>query len=177
MPNSVISRMIAQSDAYIDSSTKRKFGLNTGEIEYLDVEPKQKVFFVKNYPIITCSEVAENISSQADTPDWKVRTEGLGNDYICNAYDRSIGRIRFIDNYPQQGIDRLRVTYNWGYNTTPEIIEELSTLMTIRRLVDSNLYRTIVKGKDAFSPIRLEQVDTRINDLLAQVNKSEFDII
>ncbi len=177
LPNSVIERMISQSDEYIEKITKRNFGHNTGETEYLDVEPKQKTFFLRNFPIITISSVAENTASITDNPSWVTRSEGLGNDYICNDYDKTIGRIRFIDNFPEEKINGLKVVYDYGYTTTPAIIEELSTLLTIRRLVDSNLYRTIVKGKDAFSPVRLEQVDERINSLINQVKKTEFQLI
>lgn len=179
LPDSVVLSMISQSDKYIDINTRRTFDLNTGEVEYLDVDPKQKIFFLKNYPVITCSEVAENTAGQTSAPSWVTRSEGLGEDYICNSYDKELGRIRFIDNFPQQGIDIIRVTYDYGYTTATyhPLARELSILLTIRRLVDSNLYRTIVQGKDAFSPIRLEQIDERINTLFNQIKKTEFTMV
>ena len=177
IPNSVVSQMISSSDALIDLETGRSFGNNTANIEYLSVEESQNVFFLKNYPVITLSSVEVNTVAVSDTPSWSTSAGGLGNDYIANSEDLSIGRIRFIDNFPYIGIDTIKATYDYGYATTPPLANELSILLTLRNMANSSLYKSILKGYDNFTPVRLTEIENRIEELKRILKKQSINLI
>jgi hypothetical protein len=177
IPNSVVSQMISSSDAMIDLETGRSFGTNTGNIEYLSVEESQDTFFLKNYPVITLSSVEVNTVASTDTPSWSTSAQGLGNDYIANSEDLSIGRIRFIDNFPYRGIDTLKVTYDYGYATTPSLANELSILLTLRQMQNSAIYKSVFKGYDNFTPIKLQEIENRIEELKRILRKQSISLI
>lgn len=178
LPDSIIQDIINSSENELDSLTGRKFVQTTGEIEYLNVDDSQDIFFLRYYPIITMSSVSTNTSSAiTDTPSWNSVTEGIGNDYIVNAGDREIGRIRFIDNKPLEGLDRLKVTYNHGYATVPDLIQELTILLAQRQMVNSAIYKSIFKGYDNFTPVRLDEIETRIRELINLFKKNKYQLV
>ncbi|HUU86745.1 MAG TPA: hypothetical protein VMX17_03235 [Candidatus Glassbacteria bacterium] len=177
IPDSIVQQMISSSDSLIDTETGRNFGNNTGSVEYLDIEEKQTTFFLKNYPIITLSSVERNKSVQTSAPDWETLTGGLGEDYISNSEDLSLGRIRFIDNLPYIGQDNLKVTYDHGYTTTPSLVKELSILLTIRQMTNSAVYKSMFKGYDNFTPVRLEEIENRIEELKRILKKQSINLV
>jgi len=177
LADSIISDMISSSDSLIENETGRKFTNNTNSTEYLTCEEKQTVWFLKNYPVITLSSVARNTAVQTATPIWETLSAGLGNDYIANSEDLSIGRIRFIDSKPFNGEDMLKVIYDYGYTSTPQLVKELSILLTIRQLANSSLYKSIVKGYDNFTPVRLNEIEERIEELKRVLRKQSIEAI
>lgn len=177
LQDSVVTQLISNSDALIETETGRTYSQTTGSVEYLNCEPAQKVFFLRNYPVITLSSVQVNTNDTTDTPSWSSSSEGLGNDYLANSNDLSIGRIRYFDNVPAEGEDRLKVTYNYGYTTTPALVKELSVLLTIRQMANSALYKSIFKGYDNFTPVRLAEIESRINELKRILTKQEVSLV
>ncbi len=178
LPDSIIQDIIDSSEEEVDNLTGRKFVQTTGEVEYLNVDDGQDVFFLRYYPIITLSAVSTNTAGAiTDTPSWKSLTAGIGNDYIANSGDYEVGRIRFIDNKPLNGLDRLKVTYNHGYVAVPELIKELTTLLAQRRMVNSAIYKAIFKGQDNFTPVRLAEIETRIRELINLFKKNNIELI
>jgi hypothetical protein len=177
LPDSMIQQMISSSDSLIDTETGRSFSQNTANIEYLNVEESQRVFFLKNYPVITLSSVEVNTEVQTSAPNWSASASGLGNDYIANSEDLVIGRIRFIDNFPNQGEDNLKVTYDYGYSTVPPLAQELSTLLTLRQMANSSVYKSIFKGHDNFTPVRLDEINNRIEELKRILKKQSIELI
>lgn len=176
LPDSIISQMIDNSDNLIETETGRTFGENSAT-EYLNVDYQQKVFFLKNYPVTTLTTIERNISIQTTTPDWETLTEGLGEDYIANSEDLSIGRVRFINNFPYQGEDMLKATYNYGSASTPNLVKELSILLTLRQLANSSVYKSIMKGYDNFTPIRLDEINIRIEELKRILRKQSIELV
>jgi len=178
IPDSWVASIIDQADDYIDKVTGLSFNSTSAEVEYIDVEEGQKIFWTKYYPIINLTSVEQNIaSSVTDTPNWSTSVEGLGNDYIATDRDKQIGQIKFIDNFPLAGIDRLRITYDWGYTTTPNLINELSILLATKRMVDSSIYRSIIKGRDNFTPTRLDEINQRIIEITNLFRKQNISKI
>ena len=176
IPDSTIKKIIGYAEKELDERTGRNFSKNTGEIEYVDVDGGQDVFFLRNYPVITFSSVEVNTAEITDAPSWSTITEGLGNDYLGNSEDREIGRIRFIDNKPGAGPDRIKVTYDWGYEAVPVLAEELALLLAERKMYNSAIYKAIFKGHDNYTPVRLEEIELRIQELIAIFRKQSFDI-
>lgn len=173
--DSKVVDFISSSDKFIEEKTGRIFSLTTGAEEYLDVDEKQKIFFTRYYPIVTLSSVEQNTASSiTDTPSWSTSTEGLGNDYVSNSRDLEIGRFQFIDHAPLAGKDRLRVTYSHGYSSTPALVEELSILLATRSMVNSAVYKAIFKGQDGFTPVRLDEIENRIQELINILKKQNI---
>jgi hypothetical protein len=177
LPDSTIQKMISSSDSLIDTETGRTFGVTTGNVEYLNSDKDQKVFFLKNYPVITLSSVEVNQNEAVDVPDWDTMAEGLGNDYLANSEDKALGRIRFIDNFPIEGYDQLKVTYDYGYATTPVLVNELSILLTLRNMANSTVYKSVFKGYDNFTPVKLTEIENRIEELKRILKKQSISLI
>ncbi len=178
LPDSIVQNIISSSENELEKVTGRKFVNTTGEIEYLNVEDGQDVFFLRYYPAITLSSVSTNTSGTiTDTPSWKSMTEGLGSDYLANSGDRDIGRIRFIDNKPLEGLDRLKVTYDHGYTTVPSLIKEFTILLAQRQMANSAIYKAIFKGQDNFTPVRLAEIETRIRELINLFKKNNIELV
>jgi len=173
--DSWVSTILDQANGELLNATGRLFTATTGSVEQLDVEEGQTVFHLKHYPITAITELAVNTaSSVTDTASYQVLTEGLGGDFIV---DTDSSQIRFIDNLPPTGEWRVKATYNHGYTTIPSQAEELELLMATRKMVNSNVYKTIIKGRDGSTPIRLDEIETRIMELTNQLGKQSISSI
>lgn len=176
IPDSMVQQMISSSDSLIDTETGRTFG-TASTIEYMDVDYNQDTFFLKYYPITALTRVERNISAPTEAEDWEECTIGIGNDFIANSDDLAIGRLRFIDDFPYPGLDYLRATYTYGYSSTPLLVQELSILLTVRQMVDSTIYKSIVTGQDNYSPARLNEINDRIEELKRILKKQNTELI
>jgi hypothetical protein len=178
LPDSTVISMISSSDKLIEEVTGRKFTQQLGEVEYLNRENKQTDFYLRHYPVTILTSVECNTSTSiTDVPSWSTSTVGLGNDYIANDRDLELGRFRFIDNYPETGEDRIKVTYDWGYSSVPQNVKELSILLTMRTMMNSSVYKSIFKGNDNFTPVRLAEIENRIQELIRTLKKSNISPI
>lgn len=177
IPDSEIQRMITASDAFIEDYTGRTFVHTTGTVEYLNVEKEARTFFLNNYPVLTINSLQINTVNSFDPPVWQTLTEGLGNDYLSNSEDLKIGRIRFIDNFPIVGEDQVKVNYDHGYSSTPSLVNELSILLTLRKMANSSVYKSIFKGHDNFTPVKLTEIENRIEELKRMLKKQVVSLI
>ena len=179
LDNTTVQSILNKIDADIENKTGRTFAETTGTIEYIDVETGDTDFFLKNFPVITLSEVAINQNAVTDEPDWEVLTAGLGNDYLANSQNLIDGRIRIIDNQPSEGSDRIKVTYNHGYATAdmPEIVKELVILKAQWRMAKSAIYKAIFKGFDNFTPVKLAELKADIQDIEERLKNNNYDRI
>jgi hypothetical protein len=176
--NTTIQSLLDRADDELEELTGRTFGLTTGSTEYHTVGEVKEVFFTKNFPIVTLSAVARNTAgADTDAPVWQTLSEGLGEDYIANTEDLTLGRIKFIDKKPYEGVDRLKIVYNYGYASTPELVKELAILLATRKMVNSTVYKSIIKGYDNFTPIRLEEIENRIKELIRVLGKQSIESI
>lgn len=176
IPDSHIQEVLKRADESLTNSTGRIFA-TTSTIEYLDVEDgTQDEYFLTHWPVITISSLQINSSSSlTDTPSWSSLTQGLGNDFIANADDLKAGRFRWIDNFPVKGKDRIKVTYVSGYTSIPNEVKELATLLAQRQMIHSTIYQTIFKGRDNSSPINLDVVDKRIEELTRKYRRIDIE--
>ena len=175
IPDSQIQEILKRADEFLTNSTGRIF-TTASTTEYIDVEDStQDEYFLSNYPVSTISSLSVNLNSVEDAPDWESRTQGLGNDFISNTEDLKAGRIRWIDNFPYKGKDIIKVTYVHGYASTPEMVKELATLLAQRQMIQSAMYQTIFKGRDDSSPINLDVVDKRIDELTRKLKKIDIE--
>ena len=180
IPDSKVQAIISSSDAMSEELTGRKFSTQTNNTEYLDVDEDQKEFFLSNYPIITMSSLQVNTNDVTSTPNWSSSTEGIGNDYIMNSDDRKAGRFRFIEIGLSKGIDRIKAVYDYGYAiTAPQyfLAQELSRLLAVRQMTNSSVYKSMFKGYDNFKPVRLEEINVRIEELIRLLKKQSISSI
>jgi hypothetical protein len=173
--DSIVQQMISGSDALLETQLGRTFN-SSSTTEYLTVEDDQDVFFLKNYPVLTLSSVQRNIGNATDT-DWDTLAQGLDNDFIANSEDLLIGRIRCIDNKPYIGDDMLKVTYSYGFASVPALVKELSILLTLRQMMQSSVYKSIFEGYDGFTPVRLNEINERIEELKKVLGKQSIEPI
>ena len=175
IPDSHVQDILARAEAELTESTGRDFG-TASTSEYIDVEDgTADEYFLNNYPVTTISSLTINIaSSETDTPSWKSLTQGLGSDFITNPEDLKVGRFRLINNFPSPGKDRIKVTYTHGSNTHVRA-DELELLLATRQMINSTIYQSIFKGKDAFSPVRLDEIENRIKDLTRSLKKINIE--
>jgi len=167
--DSKVQGLINSAESQMEEMTGRTF--DTGStVEFIDVVDNENEYFTEKYPVIAFTTMQVNTASSiTDTPAYSTSTEGLGNDFISNANDLKAGRFQFIDNFPPySGRDRIKVTYTHGYTTTQGgyyLAQELATLLTMRTMTNSAIYKAIFKGQDNFSPTRLAELDDRITEL------------
>jgi len=170
-----IQEILNHVDEFLTSSTGRIFATTT-TTEYIDVESgTQDEYFLKHWPVSTISSLQINTEPVTNTPSWESRTQGLGNDFLANDEDLLSGRFRIIDNFPDTGKDKIKVTYVHGYTTTPYRVKELATLLAQKELVNSTIYQTIIQGRDNSSPINLDVVDKRIATLTNELKTMNIE--
>jgi len=168
LEDSAVQDIINQAEEELEYLTGRTFTKTTNSTEYLDVDNRD-TFYLRNYPVLNINYVSCNTaSSVTDTPAWSASTEGLGNDYLLYSDE---GKIQFIKNLPPPGEKRIKVNYDYGYETVPDIVKELTILLATRKMVNSTIYKSIIKGYDNFNPTRLEEIENRISKLISILRK------
>ena len=175
IPDSYVQDILLRAESELTETTGRTFG-TASTVEYINVENgTQDEYFLSNWPVSTISSLQVNISSaDTDTPSWQTLTQGLGSDFITNTEDLKSGSFRFIDNFPIPGKDRIKVTYTHG-SATHVLADELELLLATRQMINSTIYQSIFKGRDAFSPVRLEEIESRIKELTRKLKKINIE--
>jgi len=177
IPDSQVQSLLNQSDEELEDLTARNFDLTTTS-EYIDVEDRQTVFWLRNYPVVSMIGLSENTANSiTDSPSWSASTEGIGNDYLMDANDKLVGTFEYIDNKPIKGSKRLYATYSYGYATIPDMVVELNNLLTLRKMINSTIYKSIYTGQDGYSPVRLDEIENRINALVTKLRKQGINRI
>ncbi len=167
IPDDVVSRMISSSDQLIDIRTGRLFGEHTDNSEYLSRDTQQHIFFLRNYPVTQINEVQIQEGSDID-PSWKTLNT---SSYISTPQDKLVGKFRLIEFFPTKGYDKVLVNYDFG-EAIPPTIKELSILLTMRQMYQSTIYKSIFKGYDGFTPVRIQEIEDRIEELI-RINKRQ----
>jgi hypothetical protein len=84
-------------------------------------------------PIVSITSLAKNDSSPEAAPSWDALTgwdgSSSGTNYmLMKAGDRQLGyAIWFYDDYPMQGLNRVKLNYTFGHNVDSEIIGQYCT--------------------------------------------------
>lgn len=176
IPDSHVQNILLRAEAELTESTGRDFA-TASTTEYIDIEDRTAdEYFLANWPVTTISSLQVNTaSSLGDAASWSSSTQGIGNDFLANAEDLKAGRFRWIDNFPPaSGKDRIKVTYTHG-SSTHVLADELELLLATRQMINSTIYQSIFKGRDAFSPVRLEEIENRIKELTRSLKKINIE--
>jgi len=121
-----VTGFISIADGLIDDHTQRKWSEETVTDEYYDADGDKNII-LNNGPITEITSVYENVASLTETPSWVERTEGHANDFLVYNDEN---RLRFHNNIPAKGYQNLKISYKYGYTTTPTSIKYASILLT-----------------------------------------------
>lgn len=175
--NKVI-QLISGADREVERRTGRVWSSQSTS-EFITVTDENNwEYFTRHYPHIAVDSVAENTAGITDTPVWVTRSAGGGNDYLTTDRDKSLGRIRYIDNLPAEGIDKLRINYQYGYATVPQEIKRLSVLFTVKELIMNPVFaKQLLAGRDTFTGLDPVFIDAEINKVIGQLRKHDYRMI
>jgi hypothetical protein len=126
-----VEEFISRADAYIDSFSGHNWqGVNTVTQEYHDgvgYGPRAGMILLKKHPVISITSVEYYSGTE-----WKNDTaEGKPNEYpTMQTYSAYLeeGKIVF-SRLRLDGHKLYRVTYTWGYTSTPVFIKDLSSTL------------------------------------------------
>ena len=176
LSNTTVRDIIDNASRQLEFDTGRRF--NSGSYtEYFNVNGETS-FFTKYYPHIDTPTVEENLSAVSDVASWTTRTAGFGADYLSNDGDKLIGRVRFIDNVPGCGTDKLRVTYNAGYVTIPDKIRRTAVLYAVKDLLINPAYaKNFMQGLDLYTNAEFKYVQNEIDAVKAQYRRDRVELV
>lgn len=132
---STVTGWIEEASNQIELMTGRIWTSTTASSSLLDYDGSGYLR-LPNAPVISITTLEyEDKGLGADAANWTSLTEGRTNDFIL--YDTD-GEIKFFgDSTPTTGYENVRVTYVYGYATTPLWIQALCTAMVARSYIAS----------------------------------------
>lgn len=161
--DSTITTAMAIADALIERRTQFKFSTNLASNELYDWfdQEKQEMPYVlsrsfntlptfyrlqgfgdanntmklRNHPVYSTVKLEENTAGDAATPSWTTRTQATmsvdGDYYVYN----DTGVIVFVDNFPRNAHQNLRLTYSYGATTMVEDVAQYATRLAMREIL------------------------------------------
>lgn len=143
--STTVSNWIDQVTTQIELQTGRVWESTVKESAIFDADGSD-YFRFPEAPVISVSTFEyEDQGLGADSENWTSLTEGRTNDYILYVND---GEIQYTGNTsnPPKGYKNLRITYTYGYSTTPAYITRLATLMVAARVVETVINESAQQG-------------------------------
>lgn len=178
--DSVTVDYIQKADREIERKTGRDFDLAT-TTEYQSSHIGQKIYFTDEYPINTIT-TSINGAQENQPENWNTLSSGYDGDYLLSAYDKTIGRIRFMElgtsPHLTEGADNIRFSYSHGYSSgsIPEEVNELSILISMRQMLTSTVGKNIIEGKE-ITQTELDRINIRIDDLIMNLKRQNYPLI
>lgn len=169
-----VNTWIAQADSEIDSKTGRVWSSSLTSSTILDSNGS-KYFKFPEAPVISISSLEyEDQGLGASSENWNSLTEGRTNDFILYVTD---GEVEFTGKttIPPKGNKNLRITYTYGYSTTPVYITRLSTMLVAKRVVNATISDGANSGGGNVSVGNISITDPS-NFGITQINNIEREI-
>lgn len=137
-----LTTWIQEESNIIELKTGTIFGSNLESSTIMDYDGSG-ILRTKYSPIILLTKLEYNQYSNGNTPSWITLEEADDKDYVVY---KDEGEIVFVSGVnssnnltPIGGMRRFRLTYNYGYSTTPLAIQRLATLLVAKRCILSLL--------------------------------------
>lgn len=147
------------------------YGGMSGRNDYFNISVRDRIQ-LRNRPIISITTLQRNTAGENATDSWETLTEqtGTGGDYVLTEQLKSAGMIDFVKNKPRNGKRAMRITYKYGYDTTPANVRRLTTLLAVKSIVMSKISRSFFDSPHSIS-LRGIMIDR------SQSQKSYMDMI
>lgn len=174
-----VDAWIAQASNELEVMTGRIWTSTTASSVILDYDGSGYLRLPKS-PVISISSLEYNKQGLgSSSSEWTSLTEGRTNDFIFYSDE---GEVQFFgSNTPPAGQQRIRVSYTYGYASTPLWVEKLCAQMVARRFIASvvqgdakeqggsiTVGNITISDPSTFSASFLRQLDTEIEDTLGK---------
>ena len=128
------------------------YGGVNGRNDYFNISVRDRIQ-LRNRPIISITTLQRNTAGENAADSWETLTEqtGSGGDYVLTEPNKSAGFIDFIKNKPRNGKRAMRITYTYGYSTTPANVRRLTTLIAVKSIVMSKISRSFFDSPHSIS--------------------------
>jgi len=129
-------------------------------------------FRLNHYPIISITSLEKNEAGANSTDSWTALTEqtGSGGDFVV---DKDTGIIDFINRKPRFGKRSIRVSYTYGYSSTPKSVERLTILLAVKDILLSKISSSQFDNIEniSFEGISITKGTTSATSYIDSINK------
>lgn len=133
--STTVTNWITEEDSNIDLMTGQTWTSTTVTDEAYDYDGSGYLRLL-NAPVISLTSTSYEANGiGASSESWTDLTEGRTNDYIAYLSD---GELDFISSVPA-GKQNVKVSYVYGYDTTPGYIQRLATLKVVQRFISAGV--------------------------------------
>ena len=189
------SPTLAQVNGWIEEESK-EIEINTGMVfastaissELNDYRNVDNILRFPKTPLLSVDKIEYNVNSNNVAASWVTLETGNGYNYLEYLDE---GEVEFISGNLasnkisiNDGKKKLRLSYTYGYTTTPLEIQKLTTLLVARRIINSLLndqanteggsiqVGTIrVTDPTNFSVSYIQSMNDNINDLYSSIGQ------
>ena len=77
-------------------------------------------------PVLNVISLEENVGADGSNDDWELRSQGRDGDYVVYPNE---GRIIWVNNYPHNGHQNIRITYAAGEPNVPKNVRRYCALL------------------------------------------------
>lgn len=181
-----VNRWIEEESKIVDLKCNSMFGSTSVTDELFDYDG-DSIFRFPFSPLISVDKVEYNKNSNtASSEDWVVLEEGTGKNFLVYLDE---GELKFINGNNatykgkvMSGSKRLRISYTYGYSSTPLEVQRLTTLSVAKRVImslassqsnteggDIQVGTIKVSDPSNYSVNYLKSVNSEVDDLINKI--------
>ena len=172
-----LTQFIGWAKKLIDDYTGTAFESTAVTDKILDSDGDTR-FKLPHRPIISVTAFAvDEAGLGASATNWVARTEGRTSGYDFIILEEE-GILYFHNDVPPAGIQNIKVTYNYGYETVPADVEKLCTLLVVREILRARLADNTYSAQDDITvgPIRISKSGSQSSVGVKELNKEIDDM-
>lgn len=145
-----VQNWINEESARVDFDAKRKFGL-TEYTDYASFDGQARIT-LQNAPVVNIVSVHYNTMPLGEPETWVELTPHVH----YKLHPETGVLLLILTKFSPRRSDRnIRIVYNAGYETPPEVIEMLTTKMVAKRVLDTIMNQKTSTGKTERSQVRI----------------------
>lgn len=175
----VVNHWISEASEEIEELTGRvwaKESVTSTNYEYHDYQGDGRIRLL-HYPVVTVDSLEyESEGLGASSTAWSTLTEGRTSSANFILY-KDIGIIQIHSTAngktPTAGQQNIRVTYTYGYKTTPPLIKRLCSLLVAKRFIQSVANKSASEegGSVSVGTISVSDPSSYIHNHLESINR------
>jgi len=139
---SQVNNWIEEESRVVELRTNTIWGSTLASSTYFDYDGAD-IFMFPQTPINSITKLEYNVNANGLTPSWVTLEEGFDKNYLLYSDE---GEVEFINGQnstykikPKAGKKRLRISYSYGYATTPLQIQKITTKQVALRVASTLL--------------------------------------